>query len=125
EIAIGRHVRADVGERAYAEPDEPAVGVERQLGVGNVVARVLVGGNRLAPLAHPLDRAAELARGPQHQAVLGVLPALGPERAADVAGDDADPMLGDLQDGGRERGADAVRGLGGGVWAGALLAAVV
>ena len=125
EIAIGRHVGADVGERAHAEPDEPAVGVERQLGVGDVVARVLVGGNRLAPLAHPLDRAAELARGPQHQAVLGILPALGPERAADVAGDDADPMLGDLQDVGRERGADAVRVLDVGVERVAILAAIV
>src|SRR3989441_5868576 len=48
----------------------------------------------------------ELARSPQHQAVLGILPPLRPERAADVARDHADLMLGDLQDVRRERVAD-------------------
>ena len=30
------------------------------------------------------------ARGPQHEAMLGILPALDAEGAADIAGDDAD-----------------------------------
>jgi len=47
--------------------------------------------------------------------VLGILPALRAEGAADVAGDDADPVLGDLEDAAGQRIADAVRVLDVGV----------
>src|SRR5206468_3881534 len=81
---------AVIGESPDAQREEAPVGVERQLGLADVVARVLIGRDRLAPLALPLDGPPELARRPQHQLVLGVLPALGPEGAADVAHDDPD-----------------------------------
>src|SRR5882724_11927771 len=50
----------------------------------------------------------EVGRRPQDEAVLRVLPALGPEAAPDVAGDDADLVLGDLEDVGRQRSPHAV-----------------
>jgi hypothetical protein len=108
EITVGRDVGADVGQRLHPQRQELAVAVQRQLGVRDVVARVLVGGDGLAPLARPLHRAAELARGPQDQPVLGILPALGAEGAADVADDHADGVLGDLEDVGGQRIAHAV-----------------
>src|SRR5262249_38494240 len=74
----------------------------------HVVSRVLVGGDGLAPLARPLDRPPDFSRGPEYQAVLGILPTLGAEAAADVAGDDAHLMLGDLEDVAGERRPDAV-----------------
>ena len=104
--------------------EEPALGVERQLGVGDVVAGVLVGEDRLAALADPLDRPAQLLRGEQHEPVLGVLPALGAEAAADIAGDHPDAALRDLEDAGRERLPHAVRVLHVGVERVALLARV-
>ena len=67
------------------EADELAVPVERQLGIGDAVAAMLVGEEHLAALAAPFHRAAELARGPERQAMLGILPALDAEAAADVA----------------------------------------
>src|SRR5207244_10912822 len=70
---------------------------------------------RLAPLARARDRAAQLARRPQHELVLGILPALRPEGAADVAGDHADLVLRDLEDAGGQRVPDAVRVLDVGV----------
>src|SRR5207245_3223213 len=81
----------------------------------------LVGQDRLAPLALPSDGPSELARRPQHQLVLGVLPALGTEGAADVAGDDPDLVLGNLEDAARERIPDAMRGLDVGVEGVAIL----
>jgi hypothetical protein len=42
----------------------------------------------LAALAGPFDRAAQFLRREQHQPMLGILPALGAEAAADIAGND-------------------------------------
>jgi hypothetical protein len=69
---------------------------------------VLVGRDGVPSLALPLDGTAELPRRPEDQAVLRVLPALGPEAAADVAGDDADLVLGDLEDVAGQRVPDAM-----------------
>ena len=125
EISVRGDVRADVGEGVDAHAQKPPVGVERELGVGDVVPRVLVGEDRLAPLARPLDGPAKLARRPQHQLVLGILPALGAEGAADVAGDDADPVLGDLEDAAGQGVADAMRVLDVGVEGVAVLDRIV
>ena len=90
QVAIGREIGADIADQAHADGEELVVLVERQLGIGEHVARVLVGEQRFAALAAPFDRAAELARREQGQAMLDILPALGAEAAADIAGDDAD-----------------------------------
>ena len=103
EVPVGRDVGADIGERLRPEAEKASVGVERQLRLGDIVARVLVGGDGLAALARPLDGPADLLGGPEHEAVLGVLPALGAEAAADVARDHPDAVLGDLEDIGGER----------------------
>src|SRR5207302_10588353 len=69
----------------------------------DVVAGMLVGLDRLAAFALPFDGAAQPLRGEQHEPMLSVLPALGAEPAADIAGDDADPALRDLEDAGGQR----------------------
>src|SRR5215468_6716561 len=59
---------------------------------------MLVGLDGLAAFAGPFDWTAQFLRRKQYQPVLGVLPALGAEPAADIAGDDPDLALGDLED---------------------------
>ena len=125
QVAVRGHVGPHVGERLHAQGEEAALGVEGQLGVAHVVARVLVGGDRLPALALPLDRPADLARGPEHEPVLGVLPALGAERPAHVARDHPDLVLRDLEDVAGQRVAHAVRVLDVGVEGVAVLPRVV
>ena len=124
QVALGRDVGADIGQRLDPEAEEFAVLVERQLGVADIVAGVLVGLDRLAALAGPFDRPAQFLRRQQHQPVLGILPALGAEPAADIAGDDPDPAFRDLEDARGERLAHAVRVLHIGIEGEALLARV-
>src|SRR5262249_26945194 len=99
----------DIGNRAQPQRLELAVGIERQLDLGDDVARMLVGEQRLAPLAGPFDGAPELARGPQHEAVLRILPALGTAAAAAVAAADAKMILRDLEDAPRQHVPHAMR----------------
>ena len=105
QVAVGGDVRADVRRRAHAQGQKPAVGVERELRLADPVARVLVGEDRLAPLARPLHRPADPARRPEDEAVLRVLRPLRAETAAHVADDHADRRLRDAEDLGREEGA--------------------
>ena len=71
EIAgVGLEARLQIGagvdDRADAEGEESAVLVERKLGVGDVVARLRVGQERLRARAHPFHRAAgDLSRAAQ------------------------------------------------------------
>ncbi len=102
QVALRRDVGADIGEGLDPQPEEFPAGVERQLGFADVVAGMLVRLDRLAALALPFDRPAQPLRGEQHEPVLGVLPALGAEPAADIAGDDPDAALRDLEDAGRQ-----------------------
>ena len=124
QVALGRDVGADIGQSLDAEAEEFSVRVERQFGVADIVAGVLVGLDRLAALAGPFDRPPQFLGGEQHQPMLGILPALGAEPAADIAGNDADPAFRDLEDAGRERLAHPVRVLHVGVERKALLARV-
>ncbi len=66
-----------------------AVGVERQFGVGHVIAAVRVGQERFRPLGRPFDRPVDLLRRPGANGLLGVNENLGAEAAADVGRDDA------------------------------------
>jgi hypothetical protein len=56
QVALRGDIGPDIGERLDAQAEELAVLVERQLGVGDVVARVLVGLDALAALTGPFDR---------------------------------------------------------------------
>ena len=98
QVAVGRHVGADVGQRSHAQPQDAPVGVEGDLGIADVVAGVFVGQHGFAALAGPFHGPAQLARRPGNQAVFRVLPALGAKAAAHVIGDHADPMLRNLED---------------------------
>ena len=93
---LGRRHRPDLGEEAahIAEARQPhrqkiAVGVERKLGVDAMVAAVAVGDETARALVGPLHRPAERARRMQHADIFGERRGLHPERAADIAGDDA------------------------------------
>src|SRR5262249_20990867 len=83
--------------------------VKRQLGVADIVAGMLVSLDRLAALAGPFDWSAQFLRREQHQPMLRILPALGAEPAADIAGDDPDLALGDFEDTSGERLSHPVR----------------
>src|SRR6185503_6533300 len=67
----------------------------------------------------------ELPRRPKDQPVLGILPALGAEGAADVARDDPDALLGDAEDGTGQHLADPMRVLDVRMEGVAILAGVV
>ena len=75
----------------------------------DIVAGVLVGLDRLAALAGPFDWAAQFLRREEHQPMLGILPALGAEPAADIAGDDPDPAFRNLENSSGERLAHPMR----------------
>ena len=88
------------------------VPVERQLGLADMVAIVVVAQHALAALGDPFDRPPDLARGPQCQRVFGVVPAFHAKAAADLAGDDSQLGFRDVQDAPRQIGARRVRTLG-------------
>ena len=70
---------------------------------------MLVGHQHFGALAAPLHRPADLARRPQHQPVVDILPALGAEPAADVAAHHAHLALRHLEHHVGEHVAHAVR----------------
>ena len=57
--AVGGVIGADIGVVAHAEGEELAILVERELGLGDVVAAMLVGQEGFAAVRHPLHRPAE------------------------------------------------------------------
>ena len=90
---IGAHVR----RRVHAHGEELAVLVQRELGLGDVVAAVRVGHERLGALGGPLHRPVHLLRRPGDDDVLGVEVDLRAEAAADVGRDDAHLVLGQAE----------------------------
>ena len=88
-----REIGADIDHGPDAEPDEAVVSIERQLGVGDVVAPVIVAQMPLRAFARPADRTAEAARRPQRQQVLRVDIGLDTEAAADIVDLDVDALL--------------------------------
>ena len=105
-----REIAADVDREIDLQRQEAAVGVHAQLGVDGDVAAVVVGEEAFPALRDPAHRAAELARGIEHEHVLGIGAALHAERAADILGHDADLIGRHLQQIG-ERAPQAVRAL--------------
>ena len=108
-------VGAHVGDVAYPHRQELAVLVQRDLTLHDVVAAVRVGQERLAALAGPLHRTAQLAGGVAGQRVLGVQEQLHAEAAAHVGRDDAEPVLGHVEHGAGQHAFDAPAALGVGV----------
>ncbi len=122
----GRHadlqIGADGGDDLGAEAQEHAVFVERQLGLGDVVARLRVAQERLRTRRHPFHRPADELGAKQHQGDLVIDRRLHAEAAADVAAHHADLVVGDFQHelrqlglehiGPLQRGVDGVAALG-------------
>ena len=104
-VQVGGHagreegeIRAEIRDRAHAEPKHVAVGVERELGVSHVIASLRVGEETLTTCRRPLHRASNLFRRPCQYALLGIDEDLGAEAAADIGRDDAELVLGDAED---------------------------
>ena len=93
-----RQVRAEVGHGLDPEPGQLAARVEPHLHLGDVVASLGIGEEALGALGGPLHRHPELLRQPGHGDLLGVDEDLRPEAAADVRGDDPEPLLGQAED---------------------------
>ena len=92
-LAADLQIGAEIGDGLHAHGQEIAVAVERELGIGDVVARLRVAQEGLRAGADPLDRPPGDLGGQQHQGDLVVDRRLHAEAAADVAGDDADLVL--------------------------------
>ena len=84
--------RADIADVGRAHGEEAAVAGERQLDLGDEVAALVVAQERLGARRRELDRTAELARRPEHQAELDEDAVARAEIAADVVGQDAQPV---------------------------------
>ena len=79
-----RDVAAKIGDGLYPQPEKLAVGVERELRLGDVITAVSVRDKSFAALAHPLDRPPDLAASPGHNGLFGVVELLHAEAAADI-----------------------------------------
>ena len=96
------------------QAEEAAVGVERQFGMGEMIARLVVGNEALRARADPAHRPPQPPRRPGDDALFGVELALVAEAAADIGRDDAQRALRDAELLG-DRAADVVRRLRGAV----------
>ena len=99
-----------VDQRA-PDPEHPPLGIERHLHVPELVAFLGGGGEMLAAILDPLDRAADDPGGERDHGLLGVEDEFGPEPAADIGSDHAQPVLGATQQVGKHR-VRAMRHLG-------------
>ena len=98
----GRHVGAEIGDGLDLERGDLAVVVERHFGVGDVVAAVRVGQERLRAVAGPFHRPADLLRRPQADDLFRIDEDLRAEAAADIGRDHAQLVLGRHADEGRD-----------------------
>ena len=95
--ADGRNVGAEVRQGLDAEAEEAAVRIERERAARDVVARLVVGDEALGARRHPAHRAAQPARRPRDDRLLGIVLALVAEAAADVGRDHSDRELGEAE----------------------------
>ena len=121
-VQIGRRrgaeqvrVAAEIGVCPDPQAEDPAVGVGRQLRLGDMVAAMGVGHEALGPLGGPLDRPSELHRGVGAGHLLGIDVDLRAEAAADIRGDHAQLVLRRQGDEGRHHQPRHMRVLAGGV----------
>jgi CO/xanthine dehydrogenase Mo-binding subunit len=84
QLGEAAEVGTEIGQRGDPHAEEFAVLVESELGLGDMVARLIVGQEDLAALGGPFDRATEFARKPEHKRLLGIERALGAEAAAHI-----------------------------------------
>ena len=77
--------------------------------MGDVVAPMRVGHETFRAFGRPLDRPPDLAGGPGHDRLFGVVVDLRSEAAADVGRDDPQPRFGDVQHKGAHQQTDHMR----------------
>ena len=94
---------------ARADREKLSVGVERKLGVDELIAGVIVEQQAFAARRRPFDRPAAALRGPQHQHVVGIDIGLHAEAAADIRRQHSDLRLRHVKHRRGQCGADAVR----------------
>ena len=82
------HIGAEIADVAHAQRQKFSLLVERELGLGVNVARLVVGQERFRPRRHPVNRPAEFLGADQNRDVFRIRSGLEPECAADVFGDD-------------------------------------
>jgi hypothetical protein len=81
----GEDMRTHGVQRIDAQPENLAALVQRQFAGHNLIAALGVAEQRLRTRRHPFDRtAADAARRPNHQRVLGIAAVLHAEAAADI-----------------------------------------
>ncbi len=83
------HVGAEVGDAVHVQREEMALGIQRQGGVREVVASLMIAQKRLRSRGDPFHRPSGAAGRPQDQGVLGIGEILRAEAAADIRGDEA------------------------------------
>ncbi|MGY3471566.1 hypothetical protein ACVW0I_008437 [Bradyrhizobium sp. LM6.11] len=88
-----RHIGAEIGVGLHLEAGDLVVGVERHLGMGNVVPAMRIGEEGLGAVAGPFHGTADLLRGPQRHHLFGIDEDLRAEAAADVGRDHAQLVL--------------------------------
>ena len=120
-----RQIGAEIGDGLDPERQDAAVGVERQLGMADMVAALDVGEEALGALGGPFDRPAQLLGEPRHHCLLGMDEVLHAEAAADVGRDHPKASVGQLERAGHQLAAQAVAALGRGVEHVAVAAPVV
>src|SRR5258708_29668685 len=91
------NIGAEIGGRLHLEREEASVAVEAELSARHVGAALRVGEKRFLAPRDPLHRAAQPARGPDHDRLLGIVLALVAEAAAHVLRYDAQPAFVDAE----------------------------
>ncbi len=94
DVRAGRaDERAHAGDVLHAQRQEFALLVDGEFGLGDGVARLLIGKERLRARRHPGDRPSGELRGDEQARILGIARGLQPECAADILGDDTQLFL--------------------------------
>ncbi len=91
-------IGADVAQVRAAQRQERPARVERQFGLADEIAALVIAEESFAALARPFHRAADFFRSPHQHGMLRKHRILGAEIAADVAGNDADGLEGNVED---------------------------
>ncbi len=90
--AVGGEIGAHAGEVADAQRQEKALVVERKLGLGDGVARLIVGQEGFRPRRHPVHRPSGGLRRQQQSRIFRIGRRLHAEGAADILGDHAQAL---------------------------------
>ena len=97
ELSVLREIGAQVRDDVDPERQKTALGVERHLGGGHVVAPLRVADKMFGPVGLPPNRLAKPARGFENQGIFPIEKDSRAEAAADVVGQDPQVCRRDLQ----------------------------